>query len=207
MTGLMMQNTNFSKLRCASGVSKLSSRKRIFLSATLAATLCQPYAGKAEDWGIFNRADEIYSRNDCSDRANEDCREMFENTCAWAGDSAVMALEGVQRSVPYDRVDTKLWGELGEVAIGSGGYIDPELAVSMLDALAEYFVLGHYQREFSNFHDRAGLALGMMAGSALTGNTTAKDIEETKQLLAQKRDAALRNKWYKICMNSAYFDW
>ncbi|MDE4140954.1 hypothetical protein [Phaeobacter gallaeciensis] len=79
--------------------------------------------------------------------------------------------------------------------------------MSILDALAEYFVLGHYQRKFSSFNNRAGLALGMMAGSTLTGDTTAKDIEETKKPLARQRDNALRNKWHKICMNRTYFDW
>jgi hypothetical protein len=58
-----------------------------------------------------------------------------------------------------------------------------------------------------NAHMQPSLVLGIVAGSALKSDSTAKDIKETIQLLTQKRDNALRNKWYYICMNSAYFYW
>ncbi|WP_162618423.1 hypothetical protein [Tritonibacter mobilis] len=164
-----------------------------------------PMAG-ADEITVYTIADEIYAQNDCTDQSNEECRAMFENTCTWAGDAAIIVRDGYESSVSLQRISEKILEELGEVGIGSGGYIDTDLAISMLDPISGYFMFGQYEVEFSDFNNRAKVAIAMVAGARLTGgDTTAKDVEETRAMITQKRDNAIRTKWYNNCMRSAYF--
>jgi hypothetical protein len=130
---------------------------------------------------------------------------LFETTCTWAADSAIIMRDGLAQSVPYERIVDKIWGELGEVGIGSGGYVDLYLAESMLAPIGSYFMFGQYSMDFTAFNDRAGLAIGMMAGSAITGDTSSEDINETIRLINERRDDALHQKWFNTCLRAAYF--
>lgn len=159
----------------------------------------------AQSTEIFSISDQIRAENDCYDQTNEACKSMFENTCYWAEESAVTLRDGLAQSIPMDRIFQRMLGELVEISEGSGGYIDLDLADSMIEPMIMYFTTGQYDAEFAQFNDQASLALGMMLGATINGSAEQGTAEEGLSAMANRRDELLRQKWFSTCMQTAYF--
>ncbi len=155
--------------------------------------------------GLFSLADEIKSENDCSDRNNETCKSLFETTCFWASDTSILLREGIAQGIPFDRIGERIIGELVEVAEGSGGNVDLDLANSLIDTMGMYFITGQYEADFAQFNDQASLAFGMMLGAQINGSANRGAADETIAEINKKRDGLLRQKWCNTCMQTAYF--
>lgn len=158
----------------------------------------------AQDIEILSIADEIKSKNDCSDQSNQECKSLFENTCSWVGNSSIVIRDGLMQSIPGDRIGQRIVGELVEIAEGSGGYVDLPLAESFISPMESYFLQGQYDAEFSNFNNQSGLTLGLMAGMAMNGKAQSSEVDEALRKINDQRDQALRQKWYNTCIQTAY---
>lgn len=127
---------------------------------------------------------------------------MFENTCSWVGSSAVIIRDGLIQSIPEERIGNRIYGELVEIAEGSGGYVDLPLAQSFIDPILQYFVSGQYDAEFAHYNSEAGIVYGMMIGGAMTGKSA--EADKYVQQLTERIDQALTQKWHDTCIQTAY---
>lgn len=170
------------------------------VSAICAMLLQQPAFG--QEGGIFSIADDIKARNDCTDQSNQECRSMFENTCSWVGSSSVVIRDGLMQSIPEERIGNRIFGELVEIAEGSGGNVDLPLAESFVEPIWQYFVTGQYDAEFAHYSSEAGIVYGMMLGGAMTGQSA--EADKYVQQLTERINQALAQKWHDTCMQTAY---
>lgn len=168
-------------------------------------TLLLPCTATAQPYEVYSIADQIKADNDCSDRNNAECKSLFETTCTWAGDTSITLRDGIAQGIPFDRIAVKVIGELGEVAEGSGGYVDLDLANSMIEPMGMYFITGQYDADFAQFNDQAGMAFAMMLGAQINGSAKKGFANETMAEANKRRDDLLRQKWFSTCMQAAYF--
>lgn len=182
-----------------------SSRRSLISVFMCLAAMAHGAPVSAQQVEIYSIADQIKAENDCSDQTNEACKNLFENTCSWAGESAITVRDGVARNIPYDRIGQRIFGELAEIGEGSAGYVDLDLANSLVEPMGQYFLFGQYDADFAQFNDQASLALGMMFGATINGSAKANTPDETLGAINKRRDELLRNKWFTTCMQTAYF--
>ncbi|WP_112311421.1 hypothetical protein [Pseudogemmobacter bohemicus] len=108
-------------------------------------------------------------------------------------------------AIPFDRIGERIIGELVEVAEGSGGYVDLDLANSLIDPMGMYFITGQYEADFAQFNGQASFAFGMMLGAQINGSAKQGTADETIAEINKRRDELLRQKWFSTCMQTAYF--
>lgn len=176
-----------------------------FKGAAVLLLMASTSSALAQGMEIYSIADQIKAENDCSDQANEACKMMFENTCYWAGETAITMRDGIAQNIPYDRIGDRIFGDLNEIAEGSGGYVDVDLANSLVEPIGTYFLLGQYNADFAQFNDQAGMAFAMMLGAQINGSAKDGFASETMAETNKRRDDLLRQKWFGTCMQTAYF--
>ena len=160
--------------------------------------------GSGEEVNVFSIADQIHAQNDCSDYNNEPCKQLFQTTCSWVGDSAATIANGLDRDIPPERIHKRILAEMVEIGEGSGGYIDVDLANSFIEPVWNYFATGQYDEEISGLSDNFSLGLGMVMGGEMTGSFEGGAVGEYMESVKSGRNEMLRSRWENTCLETAY---
>lgn len=160
---------------------------------------------QAQETLVYSIADDVKAENDCSDPANVECKKVFENTCNWVGDSAVIMREGHSKDIPQDRVVGKVLDNFVKIGDDTEGYVDIDLANILLDEVNMYFMMGQYELDFARSNDQMGMAFALMLGAEANGDAEEGFLDEGMAEINKNRDEALRQKWFNVCMQTAYF--
>lgn len=178
--------------------------KKLSLVLSLAFPLfCLP-AAMAQEVEVFSISDQIKAQNDCTDRENGPCRDLFNSTCEWVGASAITIATGLERNIPEERIQDRIIGDLVEIGEGSGGYVDIDLANAFIEPLWNYFASGQYAVEMANSNGDISLGLGMMLGGEITGSLGTGSANEYMQEVKNRQQAQLSARWKSSCLESAY---